>query len=353
MYLITVGLPVYNAMPFLPETINSLINQTYPHFKVLAIDDGSTDDSLDYLKSIDDPRFQVISQSNRGLTATLNRMLEEVDTPWLIRHDADDIAYPNRLDIITKQIKQYPEAGMFYSYASYYQNSKSFGTFRTTKASPEVLRNLTRLGYLLAICHPSVTLNVKKTLDLGGYRFNLHVEDIDLWWRMALAHDIRLIPEVTVGFRLNFKSVSSSNLEAQSVNTLYVQYLLLSHLWNLNPLPYELIKSKLSLLLNKRKLKFRANMRLTNMYVGKRDYLGAFKHGFSALLASPQDFIERLTYEIGQKDIAVNGEETKLFAAHCNTLWTNQVELSNTLELPRLDNTCARIGNFGTQSSAC
>jgi glycosyltransferase involved in cell wall biosynthesis len=322
--ILTVGLPVYNALQFLPETINSLLKQTYPHFKVLVIDDGSNDGSLDYLISLDDPRIRVISQSHRGLTATLNRMLEEVETPWLIRHDADDLAYPNRLKIIAEYVKKYPEAGMFYSYASYYQSHKSFGTFRTTKASPNVIRNITKAGYILAICHPTVTLNVKKTIEVGGYRFNLHIEDIDLWWRMALTHEIILIPEKTVGFRLNFKSVSSSNLEEQAINTLYVQYLLLSKFWNLKPLPYNLVTSKLSLLLNRRKLKFRSNMRLTNMYVGKKNYLRAIKYGVGALLSSPKDFFERVTYEFGQKDTAVNGEDPKLFASYCNDLWPDQ-----------------------------
>ena len=81
MSLVTVGLPVYNAMPFLPETIDSLLQQTCADFEVLAIDDGSTDDSLDYLMSIQDSRFKVISQPNAGLTNTLNRMLAEVETP--------------------------------------------------------------------------------------------------------------------------------------------------------------------------------------------------------------------------------------------------------------------------------
>jgi glycosyltransferase involved in cell wall biosynthesis len=321
MVLLTVGLPVYNAMPVLPETISSLLAQTYCDFEILVIDDGSTDDSLDYLKSIDNPRLQVISQPNSGLTATLNTMLERSKTPWLVRHDADDIAYPNRIELITQYIEKYPDAGMFYSYASYYQSNKSFGTFRTTKAPPDVIRNFTKAGYLLAICHPTVTLNVKKTIELGGYRFNLHIEDIDLWWRMALTHEIILIPEETVGFRLNFKSVSSVNLEEQAINTLYIQYLLLSHLWNLNPLPYDLVKGKLSLLLNRNKLKFRANMRFTNMYMGTRNYIGALKYGFRAFLSSPKDFLDRLTYEFGDKNIAVNGEDIKLFAAYCNSLW--------------------------------
>lgn len=329
MSMLTVGLPIYNAMPFLPETISSLLLQTYPDFKILAIDDGSTDDSLNYLKSIDDPRLQVLSQQNSGLTSTLNRMLKEVDTPWLVRHDADDIAYPNRIKMIMDYIKRYPDAGMFYSYASYYQNNKSFGTFRTTKAPPEVLHHLTKAGYLLAICHPTVTLNVKKTINLGGYRFDLHIEDIDLWWRMALAHEIRLIPEETVGFRLNVNSVSSSNLEKQSINTLFVQYLLLSHLWNINPLSYDFVKGKLSQLLNKRKLEFRANMRLANIQIGQRNYLGAIKYGLGASLASPKDFLDRFTYELGQKSIAVNGEDTKLFATYCNSLWAEEFKFNN------------------------
>lgn len=326
MSLVTIGLPVYNAMPFLPETIDSLLRQTYSDFQVLAIDDGSTDDSLDYLKSIQDSRFKIITQSNRGLTATLNRMLAETQTPWLIRQDADDIAYPNRIELIAEHINRYPDAGMFYSYAKYYQNAESFGTFRTTKASPDILSSLTKAGYLLAICHPTAALNVAKTKELGGYRFDLHIEDIDLWWRMALLHEIRLIPEETVGFRLNTNSVSSSNLREQSTNTLYVQYLLLSHLWDLQPLPYELVKEQLVMLLDNKKLNFRTNMRMTNIHMGKKAYAGAIKYGVGALLSSPQDFLERLTYELGNKDIAVNGEDPKLFAANCSSLWQEKVK---------------------------
>ena len=64
---------------------------------------------MDYLKSIQDSRFKVVSQANSGLTATLNRMLAEADNPWLVRQDADDIAYPNRIELITEYINKYPE----------------------------------------------------------------------------------------------------------------------------------------------------------------------------------------------------------------------------------------------------
>src|ERR1019366_912255 len=97
MTQLTVGIPVFNAMPYLRESMESILYQTFSDFVLVAINDGSADESLDYLKSIRDPRLRIVNQPNRGLTATLNRMLDEAETPWLVRFDADDIAYPDRL----------------------------------------------------------------------------------------------------------------------------------------------------------------------------------------------------------------------------------------------------------------
>src|SRR5262249_1683593 len=155
--------------------------------------DGATDGSHEYLETIHDPRLRVLSQPNRGLTATLNRMLHEVKTGWLIRQDADDIAYPTRIERIRKAISKYPDGGMFYSFARYYPSDRSLGFFRCSRGSPQQLRKIVQSGYLLSICHPSVALNVEKTLAVGGYRELPYAEDMDLWWRMALRHDIHLI----------------------------------------------------------------------------------------------------------------------------------------------------------------
>ena len=85
MRQITVGIPVYNGMPYLPESVESILRQDYNDFEILIINDGSTDDSVDYLHSLRDPRLRILHQENRGLTATLNRMLSEATTPWLAR----------------------------------------------------------------------------------------------------------------------------------------------------------------------------------------------------------------------------------------------------------------------------
>jgi Glycosyl transferase family 2 len=320
MTQLTIGIPVFNAMPYLRESIESILYQTYSDFVIVAINDGSTDDSLEYLKSICDPRLRVVNQSNRRLTATLNRILDEVETPWLVRFDADDIAYPDRLARTIENIERYPDAGMFYSLAAYHP-ANSIGQFRSTRGSPKQISQLVRSGYLPSICHPTVTLNVEKARALGGYRFDLHIEDIDLWWRMALQYDIRLISEVTVGFRQNAQSVSSANLEAQALNTLYVQYLLLSHLWNREPLCYQEACEPLARLCNRRRLDFKAHLRSSNIELGRGHTFSGLTEAGRGLLASPKHFMQRLLDEFIPNRLIGLGEPAASFVHLEAILW--------------------------------
>ena len=307
-------------MPYLPVSLESILRQPCSDFEIVIIDDGSTDGSWKYLRTVRDRRLHLMSQPHQGLSATLNRMLSEINTPWLVRHDADDVAYPNRLARTIEFIRRYPETGMFYSFADYHPHG-SVGTFRTTKGTPDDIRKLVLSGYLPAICHPTATLNVEKVMRVGGYRFNLHVEDIDLWWRMALDSELRLIPEVTVGVRHNVKSISFTNFANQAINTLYVQYLLLSCLWNLTPLPYEEARVALAQLFDRRKLAFKTHIRTFNIELGQGDHGNALRELGRACLASPIDFWRRLLDEMfGHRGISV-GEPPRNFRTIQNMLW--------------------------------
>lgn len=320
--MLTIGLPVYNASATLRETLDSLFAQSYGDFELLAIDDGSKDDSAAILASYTDPRLRIIRQDNRGLPATLNRMLEEARNPWLVRHDADDIAYPQRLEKIAATITQHPQAGMVYSLADYYQNGLRFGSFRTTKNGPAALRALTRAGYLLSICHPSVALNIAVVRALGGYRALAHVEDIDLWARITRNHDAVLIPEKLLGMRIHAGSVSSLHLEEQALRTLYVQYLLLSDLWGLEAQTFEAVRPALSPLLNRAQLRSKSHIRAINMNLARRDYARAACAAGQALLADPRFFIQRALLEWREQDKpVVNGLDPLLYAARAPLLW--------------------------------
>jgi glycosyltransferase involved in cell wall biosynthesis len=324
MRQITVGIPVYNAMPYLRESLESVLRQSYGDFEILVINDGSTDDSREYLDSVHDPRLRILDQENRGVIATRNRMLAEVRTRWLALHDADDVAYPNRLARAFEYITNYPESGMFYSLAEYHP-AGSVGRFRTTRRTPPEIRDLVQSGHLLAICNSTAVHNVERTRAVGGYRFSLcGVEDADLWWRVALQYDIRLIPEVLTGYRQNLQSLSSVNLEEQSLSVLYVQYLLISHLWRRKPLAYEEVRSSLlRLLFNPRKVRFRNHLRAFNIELGRGNKNRAFVRAASAFLTSPTDFMRRLVDECFPRRPITLGESPALFKKHANILWPN------------------------------
>ena len=319
--LFTVGMPVYNAMPYLPQAVESILGQTYPHFELLIINDGSRDSSLDYLRSVRDPRVRILSQKNSGVTSTLNRVLQEARAPWLVRSDADDVAGPERLAVVTGAIERQPAAGMFYSRASHVGHVRAISAARSSEGTPAELNGLTRAGYLLAIVHSSVVLNVAKTRSLGGYRFDLHIEDIDLWWRIALRHGVVFIPQTTVEYRLKHDGVCIRHLRSLSANALFVQYLLLSRLWNLEPLPYEAVIEALNGLVKKRRLAYREEMWRAGAHLSARRYRAAMPHLVRAAVRSPADFLRRAGYPFSRQKIVRIGEDPRCFRRIEQQLW--------------------------------
>lgn len=308
-------------MPFLPEAVESLLSQTAADFRILAIVDGGEDGSLEYLQSVRDPRLRIIAQAHCGLTATLNRMLREVNTPWLIRQDADDISYPTRIEHLLEAITKWPSAGMFYSLAEYYPRQRSVGLFRCTRGSPKQLRQIIESGYLLSICHPSVVLNVEKTLAIGGYRNLRHAEDTDLWWRMALHYDIHLIPEVLIGFRHNAASISSQHSYTQELHGLYIQYLLLSHLSGRRPQPLAAVAPLLKEAISDRRLAAKQHLRNFNMHLAAKRYSRAVASIARSLFSSPQYLLGRIKDEMFPSGMIANGVPPEIFYRRKEAFW--------------------------------
>lgn len=322
--LLTVGIPVHNAMPFLKAAIESILGQTYQDFQLLVIVDGSTDGSLEYLQTIRDARLRILVQQHCGLTFTLNRMLRECATEWLVRQDADDLSDPSRLQIISDAIAAHPRAGMFYSLAAYYPQDKSVGIFRSTRGTPEQIRDIVRTGYIPAICHPTAILHVERTLALSGYRPGICCEDADLWWRMALAYDIQFIPKVLLYFRQNATSLTSRHLEEQQLHGLYVQYLLLSQLQSRTARPLSEVESVLRGLMRADHLSAKQALRQFNISLGQGQRTHAYQSLLRAFAASPLYMLRRLRDELSPNRTIHNGIEPKLFYRKEAVLWNTQ-----------------------------
>lgn len=312
-------------MPWLPEAMESLLRQTTDAFEILAIVDGSTDSSADYLHTLRATalwdRLRILEQPYSGVTATLNRLLSEVRTPWLARMDADDVSYPTRIRKLLEVIEECPDAGILYSLADYHPRERCAGRFRSSRGTPEQLRSIVENGYLLSICHPTVALCVQKARAVGGYRMEIHAEDADLWWRMARRYEIRMIPEALVGFRQNSGSVSTRNFRRQQLAGMYVQYLLLSDLWGLTPRPFADIAAALARFLEPSATRARESLRRFNMELAQGRRLRACAALLQSAWNSPRYLLTRVRDEFHHAAIA-NGVDPRLFWKQKDVLWS-------------------------------
>jgi len=319
--LMTIGLPVYRSMPYLPETMESLFTQQFQDFEILAVVDDCTDGSVEYMESLRDARLRIIRQPKGGLVPALNLMLQKANSAWLVRQDADDVAYPHRLERIAQAIQLRPDAGMFYSLAEYYPKNGSLGLFRCTRGTPDELRQIAQSGLLLSFCHPSVVLNIEKTLAIGGYDPNLHVEDADLWCRMALSSSIHFIPEILVGYRHNASSLTASNLHRAQIELLYDQYLLISRINNWQPQPFETVRPLLSPLVSMHDLRAKELLRSVNLMLASRKPLLACSFAVRSMFASPRYFLNRLRDEYTSTRPITNGVNPNIYLSKKAQFW--------------------------------
>src|SRR5690606_24519669 len=96
--LVSVVLPVFNGASFIEAALGSILNQTYRNLDVIVIDDGSTDATAALVRVAEtDRRLRFVSRENRGLISTLNEGLGLARGDLIARMDADDIAYPERI----------------------------------------------------------------------------------------------------------------------------------------------------------------------------------------------------------------------------------------------------------------
>ena len=111
---VSVIIPVYNSEKFLNESLESVIHQTHSDVEIIAINDGSTDNSLEILKKYEN-KITIINQKNMGLAKAVNAGIKKMSGHWLKWLSPDDILYPNTIEILVEEAKKLPENTILYS----------------------------------------------------------------------------------------------------------------------------------------------------------------------------------------------------------------------------------------------
>lgn len=207
--LISVLLPVYNAALYIREAIESILGQTYRHYELIVINDGSTDGSDRIIKAIQDPRIRVIDQPKRGLSASLNRAIAIAQGDYFARQDADDIALPRRLERQVEFLKCHPNVGMVGTWADVRSENPTVDKLY----APSIESHLLKFDLLFdnPFVHSSMMIRREVIDRVGAYseEKDIRAEDYELWSRVARGYELANIPETLQIYR----DVSNSKLK--------------------------------------------------------------------------------------------------------------------------------------------
>lgn len=201
MAQLSIIMGVYNGEVHLQESIESIQNQTFNDWEFIIYNDASTDSSREILEKAasQDSRIKLFSgEINKGLSAGLNYCISKSSTNLLVRQDADDISYPNRLEILFNEISQRPQTAVLSS-------SSKLITKNSIPWGANKLRQPQNKNWIKGsqIIHASSIMKKDLIIEAGLYDPKaVRVEDYDLWVRLIKSnYKIEVLDQELYGIR--------------------------------------------------------------------------------------------------------------------------------------------------------
>ena len=198
--LVSVVMPVHNGLPYLQESIQSILNQTLEDFEFVILNDGSTDETGAVLGELaqKDRRLRVFeSQRNLGPAGSSNYVVQQASAPLIARMDADDVAHPDRLQ---RQWEIFQEHAGVQLVGTLWEGID----VRGTRVRPRDRWRLVRRSPFAPFPHGSIMFRRQAFDRIGGYREACAFwEDLDLYLRMATTGQVAVIPDVLYHYRFH------------------------------------------------------------------------------------------------------------------------------------------------------
>ena len=223
---LSVILPVYNGMPFIKESIASLLNQTYQNFIVYVIDNGSDDGTSDYLNQINESRINYVRLEEKNLIKALNTGLELAKTPIIARMDADDLIHPSKFEKQLSYFEREKDVDLIGTLGCYISSDgKKKFDINLPLTHDDIIN--TMLKTRNAIIHPSIMFRSEITALSGGYNENYSdCEDFELFLRIGNKIKFANLPE-----RLHSMRIRDGSIMTNEVKKRIKQYYFVSKLY--------------------------------------------------------------------------------------------------------------------------
>ncbi|AFS81873.1 glycosyltransferase family 2 protein [Candidatus Nitrosopumilus sediminis] len=215
---VSIIIPVYNAEKYLKECIESVLNQTYKNIEIIAVNDGSTDNSLEILKEYSD-RIKIISKLNGGTASAFNLAIEKMTGDWFKWMSADDVLYPNAVEeLITEseKIENKQNTILYSNYDIIDSNSKTIKQFIEPNYNNLDLFDFNIILLDHHIGNGITSLIHKSALErYGGFNETIgYAEDYELWLRFCVIYGCRLhlIPKILAKYRVHEEQLTQSKI---------------------------------------------------------------------------------------------------------------------------------------------
>jgi len=211
MPAISVVMSAYNAEKYIGETIQSVIKQTFTDFEFIIIDDGSTDNTKLIIDQFKDQRIKYHHFQNSGLAVSLNRGLKLAKGKYIARIDADDICYPNRLELQYSFMERNPDYVVCGSNLDVIDESGNYiYTFSLPSDDTDIRKKMFTEN---CFAHPSTFFRKKDAIEIGGYYepIKQYFEDYMFFFHLIKLGKAYNFKTPLIRYRLSPGSISSRN----------------------------------------------------------------------------------------------------------------------------------------------
>lgn len=210
---ISVIMPTYNMSQYVKEAIDSILNQTFRNFELIVVNDASTDQSQDIIDSYSNQKLVLVkNEHNLGNYPARNRALLIAKGKYICVMDADDIAYPNRLEIQFKYMEKHSDVLACGSQSTYIGSNLSLP--KPLNYEDIKLQLLDNNRFI----HSSLIIRTDIMKELGGYNEEyIYSSDYDLICRIALRGKIVNLPDVLMQYRIHKSQISNKHRLEQIV----------------------------------------------------------------------------------------------------------------------------------------
>jgi glycosyltransferase involved in cell wall biosynthesis len=213
--LVSVIVPLYNAERYISKAVQSLLQERSLSLEVIVVDDGSTDRSLNQVRTIHDDRLQIVSNQGKGIASALNTGLSKAQGQIIMRCDADDLYCSDRLRIQTEWLLKNPDfAAVCSNYTAIDPKGSLVVQFSCGAKAEEITNELCNGITRTHFCTYAVRAEVLH--QLGGFRpYFTTAEDIDFQLRLGEQHRVWYLPVNGYRYRVHRYSITHTQSSTQ------------------------------------------------------------------------------------------------------------------------------------------